>query len=89
MLPTVSGVLADSQELIDHEHLIHSPLDNGGNTMAQRKRLSNVTWTLGDKPCKTLRISAGCWVDQEKSKSGKVGKQHSSLVRFGHTNASR
>lgn len=57
--------------------------------MTQRKRLSNVTWTLNDKPCKTLRTSAGCWVDQEKSKTGKIGKQHSSLVKFGHTIASK
>ena len=54
-----------------------------------KQKLRNVTWVLGDKPCKTLKTSAGCWVDQEKSKSGKVGKQHSSLVKFGHTGASK
>ena len=58
--------------------------------MAQRKRLSNTTWTLNDKPCKTLKMSAGCWVDTPKATAnGKVGKQHSSLVKFGHTNATR
>ena len=26
-------------------------------------KLKNVTWTLGDKPCKTIRKAAGCWVN--------------------------
>ena len=58
--------------------------------MTQRKRLSNTTWTLNDKPCKTLRTTAGCWVDVPRTtKNGKVGKQHSSLVKFGNTAASK
>jgi hypothetical protein len=28
-----------------------------------KKKLKNVTWTLGDKPCKTLKKSAGSWTD--------------------------
>ena len=32
-----------------------------------RKRLSNVTWTLGDKPCKTLVKATGCWTDVTRS----------------------
>jgi hypothetical protein len=59
-------------------------------TTTQRKRLNNATWTLNDKPCKTLRASAGCWVDvPSATKNGKVGKQHSSLVKFGNTAASK
>jgi hypothetical protein len=42
-------------------------------------KLNNVTWVLGDSPCKTLRNSAGCWVDQTNDKykrhgnGGKIG----------------
>jgi len=28
-----------------------------------KKKLKNVTWTLGNKPCKTLKKSVGCWTD--------------------------
>jgi hypothetical protein len=50
---------------------------------SQRKRLSNTTWTLNDKPCKTLKMTAGCWVDQPKqTANGKVGKQKSSLFAY-------
>ena len=34
--------------------------------MAKKKKkskLSNVTWVLGDKPCKTLKRQAGCFTD--------------------------
>ena len=56
--------------------------------MAQR--LKNTTWTLNDKPCKTLRAAAGCWTDAPRTtKNGKVGKQHSSLVKFKQTAASK
>ena len=56
--------------------------------MAQR--LKNTTWTLNDKPCKTLRAAAGCWTDVPRTtKDGKVGKQHSTLVKFGMTDASK
>ena len=54
-------------------------------TMAATKKLNNVTWVLGDKPCKTLKMAAGCWTDDNRitaNKGGKVGKQHSKLVRF-------
>ena len=53
--------------------------------MAATKKLNNVTWVLGDKPCKTLKMAAGCWTDDNRitaNKGGKVGKQHSKLVRF-------
>ena len=36
-------------------------------------KLSNVTWTLGDSPSKTLRKSAGCWVDQTNDKYARHG----------------
>ena len=39
-----------------------------------KKRLSNVTWVLGDAPCKTLKMSAGCWVDQTNDKYQRHGK---------------
>jgi len=58
--------------------------------MTQRRKLSNTTWTLGDKPCKTLKMTTGCWTDVARArKTGKVGKQHSSLVKFKQTDASR
>ena len=51
--------------------------------MTQRKRLSNTTWTLNDKPCKTLKATAGCWVDNPKATAnGKVGPQKSSLFAY-------
>ena len=37
--------------------------------MAKKKKkskLSNVTWVLGDKPCKTLKMQAGCYTDITK-----------------------
>jgi len=36
-------------------------------------KLNNVTWVLGDSPCKTLRKSAGCWVDQTNDKYARHG----------------
>jgi hypothetical protein len=54
-------------------------------TATKRQKLNNVTWVLGDKPCKTLKMAAGCWTDDNRitaNKGGKVGKQHSKLVRF-------
>ena len=53
--------------------------------------MKNTTWVLGETPTKTMRKAAGCWVDTPKraSRTGKVGKQHSSLVKFGHTGASK
>ena len=26
-------------------------------------KLKNVTWCMGDKPCKTIRKAAGCWTE--------------------------
>jgi hypothetical protein len=53
-------------------------------------KLKNTTWTLNDSPCKTLRTAAGCWVDAPRTtKNGKVGKQHSSLVKFKSTDLSK
>ena len=50
---------------------------------SQRKRLAKTTWTLNDKPCKTLKMTAGCWVDQPKATAnGKVGIQKSSLFAY-------
>ena len=52
-------------------------------TTSQRKRLSNTTWTLNDSPCKTLKATAGCWVDKPKqTANGKVGPQKSSLFAY-------
>lgn len=53
--------------------------------MEARKQLKATTWVLGDKPCKTMKMAAGCWTDQNRitaNNSGKVGKQHTKLVRF-------
>ena len=48
-----------------------------------KKKLKNVTFVLGDKPCKTLRMDTGMWADTPPArKDGKVGKQHTSLVKF-------
>ena len=49
---------------------------------SNRKRLSNTTMVLGEKPTKTLRKAMGMWVDTPHSiGDGKVGKQHSTLVK--------
>ena len=37
-------------------------------------KLKNVTWVLGDAPCKTLKNAAGCWVDKTHDKLGRHGK---------------
>ena len=50
---------------------------------SKRKRLTNATWTLNDSPCKTLKMTAGCWVDKPKpTANGKVGPQRSSLFAY-------
>ncbi len=47
-------------------------------------KLKNTTWTLGDKPCKTMKIATGCWTDTPAyaSKTGKVGKQKSAIFQY-------
>jgi len=36
-------------------------------------KLNNVTWVLGDTPCRTLQKAAGCWVDQTHDKPARHG----------------
>ena len=33
---------------------------------SKRIKLKDVTWTLNDAPCKTLKRQAGCWTDVTK-----------------------
>ena len=33
------------------------------STTSPKRKLKALTWTLNDKPCKTMRKAAGCWVD--------------------------
>ena len=43
------------------------PTDNyplfEATAQSDKVKLKNVTWCMGDKPCKTIRKAAGCWVN--------------------------
>jgi hypothetical protein len=43
--------------------------------MSERKKLREVTWVLGDKPCRTFKLQTGCWADVTNTNSvtGKKG----------------
>lgn len=39
-----------------------------------RKPLKAVTWVMGDKPCRTFKLAAGCWTETAPARrDGKVG----------------
>ena len=39
-----------------------------------RKKLKEVTWVLGDTPCRTFKRTTGCWAETLPArKDGKVG----------------
>jgi len=48
-------------------------LSDANTRSLMAKKLSNTTWVLGDTPCRTLKDSAGCWVDQTHDKQGRHG----------------
>jgi hypothetical protein len=67
--PVIGLVLLDLTDLL---HTFYSqPTMKATST---RKRLSNVTWTLGQKPCKTLKLSSGSYCDQVSIRNKKAGK---------------
>ena len=35
-------------------------------TKTKKIKLKETTWVLGDKPCKTLKMSTGCWANTTK-----------------------